>query len=153
MARLDRPAWWSVSALNDCLRKRIAVGLLVATSSAHAFASAMTSPGGTTLLTRFIARASWAEYIRHQNQISRAFFSPTTRARYAVPNPASKDPTRGPAWPKRAVSLAIDTSHRTCRTCPPPTATPLTAAMTGLGMSRITLCSAPISNIPDSLGP
>ena len=43
------------------------------------------------MLTRFIARASCAEYIRHQNQISLAFFSPTTRARYAVPKPALAD--------------------------------------------------------------
>ena len=32
IARLLRPAWWSVSALNDCLRKRIAVGLFSAIS-------------------------------------------------------------------------------------------------------------------------
>lgn len=57
-----------------------------------------------------------------------------------MPNPASNDPTFGPAWPNRAVSLAIETSHSTCSTWPPPTATPLTAAITGLGMSRISLC-------------
>ena len=37
--------------------------------------------GGTTLLTSPISRASCALYLRQRNQISRAFFCPTTRAR------------------------------------------------------------------------
>ena len=52
IARLDSPAWWSVSALNDCLRNRSAVGLFSAISAAHAFASVISSAAGTTALTR-----------------------------------------------------------------------------------------------------
>ena len=81
IARLDRPAWWSVSALNDCLRKRIAVGLFSAISSAQAFASVQQLSAGTTLFTRPHRSAVAASYCRHRNQISRARFSPTTRAR------------------------------------------------------------------------
>ena len=51
MARLDRPAWWSVSALNDCLRKRSAVGLYSGISAAQAIASVISSAAGTTLFT------------------------------------------------------------------------------------------------------
>ena len=66
--------------------------------------------------------ASSAEYWRHRNQISFAFLSPTSRASSPMPNPASKLPTRGPTWPKIALSLASDRSHTTWRTCPPPIA-------------------------------
>src|SRR5215472_2176014 len=50
IARLLRPAWWSVSALNDCLRNRIAVGLFSPISAAQALASPSSSAAGTTLL-------------------------------------------------------------------------------------------------------
>src|SRR6185436_12119835 len=52
IARLDRPAWWSVSALNDCLRKRSAVGLFAAISTAHALVSLISRSAGTTAFTR-----------------------------------------------------------------------------------------------------
>jgi hypothetical protein len=70
-----------------------------------------------------------------------------------VPKPPSNEPTRGPTCPKLALSAAIVTSHNTCSTCPPPTATPLTAAITGLGTSRISRCSRSISKRLVSLGP
>jgi hypothetical protein len=43
-----------------------------------------------------MSSASCAPYWRHRNQISRAFFWPTTRAREEAPRPPSKLPTRGP---------------------------------------------------------
>src|SRR5207248_1061519 len=52
IARLLSPAWWSVSALNDCFRNRIAVGVFAAISAAHALASSSSCAAGTTLLTR-----------------------------------------------------------------------------------------------------
>ena len=55
-----------------------------------------------------------------------------------MPNPASKLPTRGPVCPKIAFSEASERSQMTCSTCPPPIANPLTAAITGLGIMRIT---------------
>ncbi len=69
------------------------------------------------------------------------------------PSPASKEPTRGPFWPKVAVSAAIVRSASTCRTWPPPMAIPFTAATTGLGTSRITRCRDSTSNRPLSDGP
>src|SRR5450759_3462744 len=53
---------------------------------------------------------------------------------------ASENALFGQAGPKRAFSLAIDTSQSTCSTWPPPTAPPLTPAMTGFGISRSSLC-------------
>src|SRR5690606_23831324 len=100
IARLLRPAWWSVSALNDCLRNRIAVGLISAICAAHRVASGSSWSAGTTSLTRPHRCAVSASYCRHRYQISRARFSPTTRARNAEPNPASTDPTRRPACPR-----------------------------------------------------
>ena len=41
IAMLLKPAWWSVSALKDCLRKRSAVGLLAAISAATLCACAV----------------------------------------------------------------------------------------------------------------
>ena len=136
------PPMCSVSALNECLRNRIAVGLIASDLAAHALrlGTQLRRPG-TTALTSPQRSAVAASYWRHRNQISRARFSPTMRARYAVPKPASNEPTRGPAWPKRAFSAAIVRSQSTCRTWPPPIAKPLTAAITGFGMSRISRCS------------
>ena len=51
-----------------------------------------------------------------------AFFWPTLRASRPDPKPASKMPTRGPVWPKRALSAAMVRSHTTCSTWPPPMA-------------------------------
>src|SRR2546426_4974764 len=85
--------------LNDCLASASAVGLLSRSSAHQRSTSARSSLSGTTRLTSPISRASCAEYCRQRYQISRAFFSPTTRARYPVPWPASTLPTRGPVWP------------------------------------------------------
>src|SRR2546426_9394237 len=67
--------------LNDCLASASAVGLLSRSSAHHFSTSARSSLSGTTRLTRPISRACCAEYWRQRYQISRAFFSPTTRAR------------------------------------------------------------------------
>src|SRR5437870_4588583 len=80
---------------------------------------------GSAYLARIVgqkkAREIWF-LCRQRNQISRAFFCPTMRARYAEPRPASNEPTRGPVWPKRALSAAMVRSQTTCSTCPPPMA-------------------------------
>src|SRR5665811_2618080 len=52
MARLLRPAWWSVSALKDCLRNRMAVGLLSAISAAHSLACLLYTSDAADDLTR-----------------------------------------------------------------------------------------------------
>ena len=76
MPRID-----SVSVLNDCLAILIAVGLMSTIRRAHAIAASINSAAGTTLLTSPIWRHSSALYCSHRYQNSRAFFSPTTRAR------------------------------------------------------------------------
>ncbi len=52
-----------------------------------------------------------------------------------MPN-AGTDPTRGPAWPKRAVSDARARSQATLSSLPPPTQTPCTTEITGLATPR-----------------
>jgi hypothetical protein len=80
-ASFSSPAWCAVSALNENLRNFSAVGLIAFSSAAHAFAVLMSSSGGTTAFTSPQSRAWAAEYWRQKNQISRARFCPTTRAR------------------------------------------------------------------------
>src|SRR5206468_3405606 len=110
---------------------------LFSSSSAHHFStSARSSLRGTTLFTSPISSASCAEYWRQRYQISRAFFSPTTRARKPVPWPASTLPTRGPVCPKTALSDAMERSQSTWSTWPPPMAKPLTMAMPGFVMKE-----------------
>ena len=147
------PAIASLSALKECLRTFSAVGDFASISSAQRRTSARSSAFGTTAFTRPQLCMVAASYWRHRYQTSRARFSPRMRARYELPKPASNEPTRGPAWPKRAWSAAIVRSQSTCSTWPPPIATPFTAAITGLGMSRMTRCSVSTSNRPVSVGP
>src|SRR2546423_458752 len=75
------PARCSLSWLNDCFKKRSAVGERARISSAQRRTAARSSAPGTTRLTNPQRSASCASYRRHRNQISRARFSPTTRAR------------------------------------------------------------------------
>ena len=84
--------------------------------------SASSSSSGTTVFTSPISSACCASYCRHRNQISFAFFTPTVLASSAAPKPPSKEPTRGPVCPKRALSAAIVRSQTRCRMCPPPIA-------------------------------
>src|ERR1700738_1889460 len=84
--RLEYAIWptdanCSVSVLNDCFKIFKAVGESIKISLAHARTSDLSSSAGTTLLTSPHFSACSAEYRRHKNQISRARFSPTTRAR------------------------------------------------------------------------
>src|SRR3546814_13872953 len=105
--------------------------------SVHSLTAASSSSAGTTLLTRPISSASCPLYWRLRYQISRAFLSPTWRARKAVPQPASTEPTLGPNWPSFAVSALIDRSQSVQNTLPPPIATPLLRPSPGLGQ-RVT---------------
>ena len=54
--------------------------------------------------------------------------------RWMPPAPAIS-PTRGSGRPKRALSAATTMSHASAISKPPPAATPLTAAISGLGQS------------------
>ena len=61
--------------------------------------------------------------------------------------------TDGGAQAHDITAGAANTTYTATYNGPPPTATPLTAAITGLGMSRIIRCSRSISNMPHSVGP
>ena len=54
-----------------------------------------------------MSSACCASYWRQRNQISLAFLVPTRSRRSDAPKPPSNEPTRGPVWPKRALSAAI----------------------------------------------
>ena len=101
---------------------RSAMGECVIICCAQRTHSSSSSASGTTRFTMPICSASRAEYCRHMNHISRAFFCPTMRARYDEPKPASNDPTLGPVCPKMAFSDAMVRSHTRWSTCPPPMA-------------------------------
>src|SRR5438132_662864 len=68
MAIAPTAAWCSESTLKLYLRKRSAVGLFSAISSAQALASDISSPGATTLLTRPQRSAVSASYLRQEYQ-------------------------------------------------------------------------------------
>ena len=70
-----------------------------------------------------------------------------SRSRRRTSRPAARTGRTG------ACSAATVRSQSTCSTCPPPMATPLTAAMTGFGMSRMIRCRRSISNVPHWVSP
>ena len=134
------PAWPSSAALKLRFSIRSASGLSWSISSHHFTVSSSRRASGTTAFTSPMESACWASYWRQRNQISFAFFRPTMLASVEDPNPPSKLPTRGPVWPKRALSAAMVRSQTTWSTCPPPMAYPATIATTGFGSDRICFC-------------
>ena len=112
----------SSAALKLAFSSRSANGESASISRHHATVSSSRRSSGTTVLTIPISRASSAEYCRHRNQISLAFFGPTRFASRPAPKPPSNEPTFGPTCPKRALSAAIVRSHTRCSTWPPPIA-------------------------------
>ena len=118
------PARPSSAALHDALIMRRASGLCGNISRHHTTVSSSSSSSGTTVFTSPMSSACCASYSRQRNQISRVFFWPTDRASSPLPNPPSNDPTRGPVWPKRALSAAMVRSQTTWSTWPPPIAYP-----------------------------
>ena len=88
----------------------------------QATVSRSSSASGTTALTRPISSASSASYWRQSSQNSFAFLVPTRSRRREAPKPPSQEPTRGPVWPKTALSAAIVRSQQTWRMWPPPIA-------------------------------
>ena len=120
MARLARP-WATTGPL--------------ASSAALAIARSSTSPGGTTSSTRPMASASSAPTWRPVKMMSFARAGPTRRGRRWVPPPPGMMPRRISGWPNRARSDATRKSHARASSHPPPSATPLTAAIVARGMS------------------
>ena len=62
---------------------------------------------------------------------------PTKRCRKSVEPPSGAEPCRGPAWPKRARSEAIEKSHAMPISWPPAIRRPFTRLMTGLSHVRM----------------
>ena len=105
-----------VPAFAPAFNNRSASGESASISRHHATVVGSNSSSGTTAFTSPHASAVGASYCRQRNQISFARFSPICRASRLMPYPPSKDPTRGPVWPNRALSAAIVRSQQTCRT-------------------------------------
>ena len=68
------------------------------------------------------------------DSIARA--NPTYSGRKSVDPPSGAEPCFGPAWPKTAVSAAIEKSHAMPISWPPAMRMPLTRLMTGLSHSK-----------------
>ncbi len=54
----------------------------------------------------------------------------------------------GPTWRNTALSLAMVRSHSICSTLPPPTAKPLTEAITGFCSFSIASYISSVGNVP-----
>ena len=102
-------------------------------SAAHRSAAGIRSASGTTSLTSPIRCASSAPKMRPVSSRPSASLNGSCRAsRWTPPAPANR-PTRGSGSPNRAWSAAMMMSHASASSRPPPTATPLTAAIIGFG--------------------
>ncbi|OGL20020.1 MAG: hypothetical protein A3K12_13100 [Candidatus Rokubacteria bacterium RIFCSPLOWO2_12_FULL_71_19] len=115
-----------------------AMGGPAASRSAQPLTKASSSAAGTTRFTRPISAACLAEITSAKKANSFARCMPMSRGRSQVPPTSTLRPRREKISEKRAVSAATIRSQPSARLQPPPAATPLTLAMTGLGMR----CSA-----------
>ena len=116
---------------------RTAIGGWAAISRASAFASSRYSSTGTTRETSPSAYASAAVMLRPVRISSIARDFPMARVRRWVPPAPGIRPRRISGWPNRAVSEATMMSQSMASSHPPPSAYPLTAAITGLPIRRI----------------
>ncbi len=96
----DWPSWMSR------LQAATASGPLAAMRAASALTLAISSSAGNTASTRPMARASAAEIMSPVKHSSRAFATPTRRARRWVPPKPGMTPSLTSGWPKRALSAA-----------------------------------------------
>src|SRR6218665_4724 len=141
----DRPETPPWRALNEALIEASAKAPRSAISSAILRVKSWSSASGTTWLTKPHSSAWRAVSLGLRYHISLARFLPIRSSRYQVPWPPSKLPIIGPTCRNMALSLAIVMSHTTCSTLPPPTAKPLTEAMTGF-------CSLSMASYISSVG-
>jgi len=111
----------------------IASGGSSAICTAIATARFSTSASGTTSLTRFISLASLAPKMSPVSTYRIALNLPTVRGKRWVPPPPGIMPIFTSGWPNFADSPAMMTSQVMASSQPPPSAKPLTAAITGFG--------------------
>jgi hypothetical protein len=114
----------------------VTVGIL-ASWAASASTSASSSSGATAALIIPIAAARSAGTSSPLNRICLARCVPTSRGSIQAPPIPGVRPRRIQNSPSEASVEPITMSHASARSQPPPTATPLSRAMTGLGSSRI----------------
>ena len=104
----------------------------------------------TTSLTIPSSLASLAPTCRPVNIIPMAFFIPICLGSLCIPPAKAANPTLGSGKAKRAFEEAMIKSQANAISIPPPMATPLTAAITGL--LRLNLAVRPpnpVSGMPD----
>ena len=75
--------------------------------------------------------------MRPVSAMSMALALPTARGRRCVPPAPGMMPSLISGWPNFALSAAMMKSHIIASSQPPPSAKPLTAAITGLRMLRM----------------
>ncbi|MCY1378953.1 hypothetical protein D9M69_666270 [compost metagenome] len=105
--------------------------------SAAPRASSISLSSGTTRLTRPARSASVASIMRAVSTMSMALDLPTARGRRCVPPAPGMMPSLISGWPNFALSAAMMKSHIMASSQPPPSAKPLTAAITGLRTPRM----------------
>src|SRR5260221_9091330 len=119
----------SITSLICCTASGASAAICCAISSARV----STSASGTTSLTSPMSKASFAPNSSPVRHIFIALYLPTARVRRCVPPPPGVMPILTSGWPKRADSPAMMMSHVIASSQPPPSANPLTAAITGFG--------------------
>ncbi|MNT42282.1 hypothetical protein D3C72_1786990 [compost metagenome] len=127
----------SKARLTDSLAAITAICENPATMMAAPSASSMSLSKDTTRLTSPARSASIASIMRPVNAMSMAFDLPTARGKRCVPPAPGITPSLISGWPNLAVSDAMMKSHIIASSQPPPSAKPLTAAITGLRMERM----------------
>src|SRR6266540_1595222 len=132
----------SNALMTHSLASRTEIGGLSASSNPIRFASSITSSGGTTRFANPRLSASQASTNFPVSTSSIALNFPSVRVSRWVPPAPGIRPTLISGWPKRAVSDATMMSHCIASSQPPPSANPLTAAMSGFEIALIRSHSA-----------
>ena len=114
-----------------CLMARRESGAQARMSASQRSTSALSSARGTTALTRPKRRASAAEIRRPVSSMPMAWREEIWRCRSTMPPSSGRRPTRASGRPNVASSAAMMRSHPKAISRPPPSAWPLTRAMTG----------------------
>lgn len=126
----------SSAASASCFVARIAIGAQARISAAQRRAASSAPPAGTTSLTNPSAAPSAAETRRPVSMMPIARFGPSSRISRWTPPAVAARPTLGSGSANAAFSDATIRSHANAISKPPPSARPLTAAITGLTMPK-----------------
>src|SRR2546425_2711270 len=133
-ASSTKPSAWLVSSPRFTASSEYvtAIGALAKICFRMASARGISSAAGTTSFTSPMRYASWALMISPDRMSCSARPLPTSRGRRCVPPPPGGMPRVTSGWPNLAFSEASLMVHAMAVSHPPPSAKPLTAAITGL---------------------